>query len=109
MKRILILLFCMAAAIGVAVGLPELLKQKRPSYFDTESESTSLLSQRTLRVDSLPHEVYRLYSDGELVGVLQNRKKLDEFLKSVYHEFYAESFPNSEVYLGKDVYLIPDV
>lgn len=108
MKRILILLFCMAAAIGVAVGLPELLKQKRPSYFDTESESTSLLSQRTLRVDSLPHEVYRLYSDGELVGVLQNRKKLDEFLKSVYHEFYAESFPNSEVYLGKDVYLIPE-
>ncbi|MBR2675352.1 MAG: peptidoglycan DD-metalloendopeptidase family protein [Solobacterium sp.] len=108
MKRILILLFCMAAAIGVAVGLPALLKQKQPSYFDTESESTSLLSQRTLRVDSQPHEVYRLYSNGELVGVLQDRKKLDEFLKSVYHEFYAESFPDSEVYLGKDVYLIPE-
>ncbi len=108
MKRILILLFCMAAAVGVAVGLPALLKQKRPSYFDTESESTSLLSQRTLRVDSLPHEVYRLYSNGELVGVLQNRNKLDDFLKSIYHEYYAETFPNSEVYLGKDVYLIPE-
>ncbi|MBR3346562.1 MAG: peptidoglycan DD-metalloendopeptidase family protein [Solobacterium sp.] len=108
MKRFIQILFCMIAAVGVVYGIPRLLKQTAPAYLALEGDSPSLLSQRTLHVDSTPHEVYRLYSNGELVGVLEDRSVLNAFLKTVYQDLYAQDYPNSEVYLGTDVYLIPE-
>ena len=106
-KRILILIGCLAAAIGVVVGLPKLLKTTTAlTYTVAEGESSSILPQRTERVDNTPHDVYRLYSSGQLVGVLTNRADLDAFLRQIYQELYAEQYPGSEVYLGTDVYLI---
>ncbi|MBP3868175.1 MAG: hypothetical protein J6D38_03590 [Solobacterium sp.] len=79
MKRFIQILFCMIAAVGVVYGIPRLLKQTAPAYLALEGDSPSLLSQRTLHVDSTPHEVYRLYSNGELVGVLEDRSVLNAF------------------------------
>ncbi len=107
MKRILVLIGCMAAAVAVTIGIPMLLKKtQQVTYAVAEGESSSILPQRTERIDSTPHDVYRLYSSGELVGVLSSRAELDNFLKQVYQELYAADYPNSEVYLGTDVYLI---
>ena len=78
------------------------------TYTIAEGESSSILPQRTERVDSTPHDVYRLYSSGELVGVLSSRRELDAFLRSIYQELYAEQYPGSEVGLGTDVYLISE-
>ena len=109
MKRIAVLLFCMIAAIGVAVGAPKLFrKASQMTYAVAEGESSSILPQRTERVDSTPHDVYRLYSSGELVGVLSSRRELDAFLRAIYQELYAEQYPGSEVGLGTDVYLITE-
>ena len=109
MKRIAVLLFCLIAAIGVAVGAPKLFrKASQMTYAVAEGESSSILPQRTERLDSTPHDVYRLYSSGELVGVLSSRRELDAFLRAIYQELYAEQYPGSEVGLGTDVYLITE-
>ena len=109
MKRILILLLCLIAAIGVAVGIPKLMKKTSSLTFAAaEVEASSILPQQTTRVDSVPHEVNKLYSSGELVGILSSRTALDAFLKRIYRDLYAEEFPGSEVSLGTDVYLISE-
>ena len=108
MKRILLIIGCFIAAVGVVVGLPMLMKTTAPTYLLLEGQSASILSQRTLHVDPTTHEVYRLYNNGELVGVLEDRATLNTFLKNVYDEQYAEAYPDSEVGLGTDVYLIPE-
>ena len=98
MKRIAVLLVCLIAAVAVAVEGPKLLKKaSQMTYTIAEGESSSILPQRTERVDSTPHDVYRLYSSGELVGVLSSRRELDSFLRGIYQELYAEQYPGSEV------------
>ncbi|MBO7703563.1 MAG: peptidoglycan DD-metalloendopeptidase family protein [Solobacterium sp.] len=108
MKRILVLVFCMIAAVAVTFGIPAILHKTSSVYSVAEGGGSSILPQETLRIDSTPHEVCRLYSEGKLVGVLESRSDLDKFLKSVYAEKYQETFPGSEVSLGKDVYLISE-
>lgn len=106
-KRIFTVLFCLAAAVGIVIGLPKLMRPGTDTVA-LESTSESILPQRTVRVDSTPHNVHKLFYQGQLVGVLTSPAKLDQFLVSVYKELYQESYPGSEVYLGSDVYLISE-
>ena len=109
-KRVLVLFGCLLGSFAVVFGLPSALKLVAQPYAYTlaEENSSSVLSQRAERIDSTPHEVFRLYSDGELVGVLSAKGELDSFLQSTYKELYEAEYPGSKLALGTDVYLISE-
>jgi len=106
MKRILIVIGCLAAAVLIVV-LPRLLGASEASVFsvpDQEAE-VSLLKQPARSMSRESHDIYKLYSSGELVGVVSDRQALDAFLREVYRTEYQADYPDSEVALGTDVYL----
>ena len=69
-----------------------------------ERES-SVLKQEILTTESTPVEVHKIYNQGELLGVINDEKKLNDFLAQIYVENYQEDFPDSAVSLGKDIYV----
>ena len=106
MKRILTLLFCLLLAVVTAVVLPMVFSSGRNSTYNVlSSAETSLLEQAALGMRENSHEIHKLYSSGKLIGVLSDKPALNRFLNEIYHTEYEEDFPDSEVYLGTDVYL----
>ena len=108
MKRILQILGCLAASIAIVVFLPGLMPSVSGGNENASAEEESILPQRVESINSSPSEIYRIYSSGQLIGVLKNRSKLNALLDSIYEEEYAEEFPGSEAALGKDVYLVSE-
>ena len=74
-----------------------------------DEKESSLLSQQILTTENKPVEIHKIYSQGQLLGVLNDEKKLKDFLNAVYVENYQESFPDSSVSLGKDVYVSDEI
>ena len=72
---------------------------------DTGAETT-LVSQKRLGILEQPENVTKIYLRGNLVGVIHDTKILDETLKDVYAEKYAEKFPGTAIGLGEDVYVV---
>ncbi len=108
MKRILQILGCLAASIAIVVFLPGLMPSVSGGNENASAEEESILPQWVESINSSPSEIYRIYSSGQLIGVLKNRSKLNALLDSIYEEEYAEEFPGSEAALGKDVYLVSE-
>ena len=99
MKRILVILASLAAAVCIAVFVPF-------SYRTAVGSTTDgIIPQEILEITSEPSPVYSVYNEGKLIGVLKNRTDLNRFLKQVYKEDYAAEYPSSSLSLGKDVYL----
>ena len=106
MKKILSVIACFLASAAVVFGLPVLLKQVTASAHAVVTDTVSgILEQNVTRVESTPHEINKLYSNGQLVGVLTDKSKLTDFLKDTYNTYYKNDFPNSSCQLGKDVYV----
>lgn len=107
MKRVLTLVFCLLLAVLTAVVLPMVFPSGKGSIYTVSSESAeaSVLPQQTLGMSEESHEIRKLYSSGELIGVLSDTFALDKFLNEIYKTVYQADYPGSEVYLGTDVYL----
>ncbi|MDD6466741.1 MAG: M23 family metallopeptidase [Erysipelotrichaceae bacterium] len=74
---------------------------------DTGSEDT-LLVQKKQEILSEPHIVSKIYLKDQLIGVLTNEETLKNTLKEVYKRDYEVNFPNTEVGLGEDVYIVQE-
>ena len=106
MKRFLTILACFAAAVLIAVFLPAYEKNfTGVTLASAEEPQAGLLDQPVASVESQPHVVHSIYNGGQLIGVLSDTDKLDRFLKNVYETQYKDTFPDSAVALGKDVYI----
>lgn len=105
MKKILTILACFASSIAIVVLLPVLF----PSFTFVRVEGTSqdigMFSQTITSITHTEHTVYKLYSSGELVGILNDTNGLKKHLEQIYHEKYESEYPDTEAHLGKDVYL----
>ena len=104
MKKFLVLVASFLGALFIVMGLPALMNRSVAVYSGRDSE-TSAVSQSILRIDSEPHTVQKIYNAGQLIGVLSSQNRLNAYLKQVYADDYAETFPDSSVALGKDVYV----
>lgn len=108
MKKALILIASLLGAAAIVLFLPFSGSRNRQDIAAVEQE-TSLLSQTITGMLSEPEKVHKLYSSGQLVGVLSDVSRLDAFLNQVYEEQYAADFPDSSVSLGKDVYMTEEL
>lgn len=105
MKRVLTLLLCLCASIFIVVFLPRFVYGSETVEKENVHDENSLIEQPILGLSETAHQVTKIYYRGDLIGVLNNRSKLDTFLKSMYQSLYQEDFPDSSVELDKDIYL----
>lgn len=105
MKRFLTLFSCMLGAVAIVWLTPVLARDRSAFMYSNAGTSQSLLEQKVESISGRSHDVYELWNNGSLVGVLSSKDALNRFLKQVYREQYAEQFPDSAVDLGKDVVL----
>ncbi|MBR0479335.1 MAG: peptidoglycan DD-metalloendopeptidase family protein [Solobacterium sp.] len=99
MKKLLAVILSLIAAVAIAVFVPFSYRA------DGEGQTDGIVAQEVLEIRSDPAPVWKVYSSGELVGVLKDRTSLDRFLKKVYKEDYEADYPDASLSLGKDVYL----
>jgi len=69
------------------------------------NKETSVLSQDVVDVSATTHTITRIYNGSQLIGVLTDQDKIDDFLTTVYQERYASDFPNTNIALGTDIYM----
>jgi len=106
-KNILLLLLCLALAVGCVYA--ESLLSSSPSLLsEEETAETGLFGQRAYAVLDEPVTVYRIYNQGNLIGILSDEGKLEKLLDEVYEERYESDFPDSECRTGEDVYISSD-
>ncbi|NCB33838.1 MAG: hypothetical protein EOM64_08165, partial [Erysipelotrichia bacterium] len=106
MKKVFGVILCLLASAAIVFGLPLLLKQFSLSASAEVDDITSgILEQSVIRVENTPHEITKLYSAGHMVGVLNDKTRLNDFLASTYRSRYKADYPGSSCGLGKDVYL----
>ncbi|MEI7667974.1 MAG: peptidoglycan DD-metalloendopeptidase family protein [Erysipelotrichaceae bacterium] len=72
----------------------------------TNLQETSIISQNMLAVDTVPHMITKVYHKDQLIGVLSESVNLTEFLNTVYVNNYMADYPDSEIGLGQDVYVL---
>lgn len=68
-------------------------------------KEASLVDQPVMAVNVAPHQVKKVYHENVLIGVLSSPEDLDAFLQQVYIESYQADFPNTEIGLGKDIFI----
>ncbi len=103
MKKLLVILASLAASVAIVMFLPSM--RTTSGYALEENVETGLFHQIVTRINSDPATIHCVYEEGNLIGILRDRKKLDQHLDQVYHEKYEEKYPNTEVYLSKDLYI----
>ena len=105
MKRFLIILLCLIGSLFVVLFIPDF---RHTSLLQPSGEQTSeigIFNQKIEYIDSSPNMIHSLYRNGELLGVIFDEKELERHLKTVYEEKYESTYPDSRVYLDKDMYI----
>ena len=110
MKKILTIAVCFIAAVLIAVFVPTFAETYSGASFSAVSaQQESVLTQKVESVSAESREVSKIFSNGQLIGILTDQSYLDTFLNRVYKDEYAADFPDSSVSLGQDVYVVKEI
>ncbi len=110
MKKIITLLGCLLLA-----GLCTLFSSNMKFGGNKEKLKTSdilnisILNQEMTAVNDVSKVVYKIYDCGELLGVITDINKINQFLEEVYEEKYKEDFPDSNLGIGVDMMIVEEV
>lgn len=106
MKKYISIIICAFASVFIAMVLPTLLNTFTfVSVAEGESEEIGMFSQTITSISSSSNVVSKLYSHGELIGVINDTSKLEEHLQQVYQDRYEDEFKDTKVHLGRDCYI----
>ncbi len=106
MKKIGTFVLCFIASVIIVMGLPILFHSF--TFVSVASDSTNqvgMFSQYVESVNAKPMMLHKLYYKNQLVGILRDKKSLQDHLKKVYEEKYAKDFPDTEAWIGRDCYI----
>ena len=104
MKKFLTALLCFAAAVLIVLFLPRFAGR----HVTRPVEDTAVIGQfgqQALAVSEQPVTVHPVYQQGKLIGIVLDKNKLMRHLKQVYRTKYKEDYPDSAVYLARDMYM----
>lgn len=106
MKKVVVILISLALSIGIVIGLPMIMKQKTQIQANISNE-TSLVKQEILSYSDNETSYNKLYANGKLVGVINDMDYLNSLIKDKYKDF-EQDFPNTELGLSNDVYIVKE-
>lgn len=105
MKNLIAVATCLLFAIVIVIV---------PSFLDSYSqvglqESMGVFHQDVVGVSVVGQPVYKLYEDDKLVGIIDDKRVLDQHLDDIYQDKYASMFPDSHLNIGKNMYLVEEL
>lgn len=106
MKKFFTIFICLILSIGI-VFLSDFLSSDHEIKGDFLNEQ-SKLSQKIVSYSKEPTKQYKLYHGKELIGVLSDEEPLTQAIDQLYEERYEDLFPDTELDLGQDVYVVEE-
>ena len=103
MKKFLTAVLCLIAAVLAVLFIPGMKSGAKGEI--TDGKEIGLFHQKILKTEDMPVTVHPVYLEGELVGIIRDSGKLNRHLKDVYKNVYAADYPDSKVFLAKDMYM----
>ncbi len=109
MKKIITILGCLILA-----GLCTLFNANMRFGGNKEDLGTSdilnisIIRQEMTAVNDVPRQVYKIYDCGELLGIITDIEKINQYLDDVYKEKYEEDFPESNLGIGVDMMIVEE-
>ena len=102
-KKIISVIGSFLAATLIVLVLPSFLNKGTEAA--AASNETGLFHQTVIRTQENAVPVYKIYKDGDLLGILSDENVLNRHLRDVYKEKFKESFPDSDAYLAQNMYV----
>lgn len=106
MKKVIAIIISLGLAIGIVLGLPNLINEINQLQANVINE-TSLVKQEILSYNKQENIYNKLYADGKLVGVINDLDYLNELIKEKYKD-YENDFPNASLGLGESVAIVQE-
>lgn len=108
MKKIAVLIGCLIVSILLVIVEPMLFHMPSQTVDAAQTIQASILEQKVVGVLNQSHPIHKIYQNGNLLGILTDQSKLNSHLSDVYREKYKVDFPNSEVSLSEDIYIVDE-
>lgn len=106
LKKLIAIGICFLASAAIVLLLPLAMQSFHGvAVMESSASEDGRFKQHITYVHDEPHKVYKIYESGKLLGVLNNKDKLDQHLKDVYKEKYESKYPNTSAHLDRDVYV----
>ena len=103
MKKILVVLFSLALAIGIVIYLPTVIENSN-NVIANINNGTSLVNQEIISYSEEINTINKIYASGKLIGVVNDLDYLDSLIEKKYRD-YEELFPNTSLGFSEDVYI----
>ena len=88
---------------ALLAGIWPVISHGHQTWAVQETSENSLLTQKVESFSQVPHNVVRLYNEGQLIAVVNDPSKLETMLDEVYHSRYEADFPDTRLGLGEDI------
>lgn len=102
----------LAIAFGLAIlacAFSVMMTQGNQNVLAEAGIENTLLNQKISTLTSTPSQVTKIYSSGQLLGVVQDYSKIQSLLKEMYKERYEQDFPNTKLELGEDIVTLQEI
>jgi len=106
LKKILIIIFCLLLSGVIVIGYPLLINDNKKIDAD-HTNRTSLIKQEVISNGENKNTYYKIYNQGQLIGVINDYDYIKSLIAKHYAD-YEDDFPNSELGLGEDVYVVAE-
>lgn len=109
MKKLLTILGCLFFA-GICTLFTSNMRfgGNKEALGTSDILNISILNQEIISVSDVPKKIYKIYDCGELLGVITDKQKIEQFLDEVYKEKYEEDFPESNLGIGVDMVIVEE-
>lgn len=106
MRKVIAIIFCLALAVGVVIGLPLVIDQNNELQANISNE-TSLVKQEILSYSETEKSYSKIYAKGKLIGVINDMNYVNALIDDEYEKF-EDQFPNTEINFTDDVYIVTE-
>ena len=106
MKKVIAVIFCLALACGVVIGLPLVIDQNTEIQANISNE-TSLVKQEIISYGTIENSYNKIYANGKLIGIATDMNNINALISDEYKK-YENEFPNTDLGLSDDVYIVSE-
>ena len=106
MKKAIAILLSLILAIAIGMFLPMYFDSNKIVNANVNNE-TSLINQEIVSYSDTENTYHKIYTSGKLIGVITDLDYLNSLIANKYVE-YEEDFPNTELGLTDDTYIIDE-
>ena len=109
MKKLLPIFIMLILSAIISFGYPLIVDSENSDINVDSYVNDAKITQKILGINETPKTIYKLYDAGELVGILTNLDSINALLLDVYDMEFVETYPDSSIDVGSDLYLASEM